>query len=128
MTHGKTYNKSPRRINHKATKSKTNTGTTATERSAEQTTGGLKHPHSQPTPPRFPTPLPIQKYTKNRPTQRPPTQSVHQSENTKIKLITITNKDEYLWLIPPHARVNKNQQPNHGVPSQRHTAKPQPPG
>ena len=28
MTHGKTYNKSPRRINHKATKSKTNTGKT----------------------------------------------------------------------------------------------------
>ena len=27
MTHGKTYNKSPRRINHKATKNKTNTGT-----------------------------------------------------------------------------------------------------
>ena len=27
MTHGKTYNKSPRRIHHKATKSKTNTGT-----------------------------------------------------------------------------------------------------
>ena len=27
MTHSKTYNKSPRRINHKATKSKTNTGT-----------------------------------------------------------------------------------------------------
>ena len=38
MTHGKTYNKSPRRINHKATKSKTNTGTTALERSVEQTT------------------------------------------------------------------------------------------
>ena len=31
MTHGKTYNKSPRRIIHKATKSKTNTGTTALE-------------------------------------------------------------------------------------------------
>ena len=29
MTNGETYNKSPRRINHKATKSKTNTGTTA---------------------------------------------------------------------------------------------------
>ena len=29
MTHVKTYNKSPRRINHKATQSKTNTGTTA---------------------------------------------------------------------------------------------------
>ena len=40
MTHGKTYNKSPRRINHKATKSETNTGTTALERSVEQTTGG----------------------------------------------------------------------------------------
>ena len=43
MTHGKTYNKSPRRINHKATKSKINTGTIALERSVEQTTGGLKH-------------------------------------------------------------------------------------
>ena len=42
MTHGKTYNKSPRRINYKATKNKTNTGTTATEWSVEQTTGGLK--------------------------------------------------------------------------------------
>ena len=40
MTHGKIYNKSPRRINHKATKSNTNTGTTALERSVEQTTGG----------------------------------------------------------------------------------------
>ena len=51
MTHGKTYKKSPRRINHKATKSKTNTGTTALERSVEWTTGGggggLKHFYSQ---------------------------------------------------------------------------------
>ena len=39
MTHGKTYNKSPRRINHKATKIKTNTETTALERSVEQTIG-----------------------------------------------------------------------------------------
>ena len=36
MKHGKTYNKSPRRINHKATKSKTNTGTTALEPSSFQ--------------------------------------------------------------------------------------------
>ena len=35
MTHGKTYNKSPRRINHKATNNKTNIGTTALERSVE---------------------------------------------------------------------------------------------
>ena len=40
MTHGKTYNTLPRRINHKATMSKTNIGTTALERSVEQTTGG----------------------------------------------------------------------------------------
>ena len=40
MTHGKTYNKSPRRINLEATRSKTNSGTTALERSVEQTTGG----------------------------------------------------------------------------------------
>ena len=36
MTHGKTYNKSPRRINHKATRSKTNTGTTALEQVSNQ--------------------------------------------------------------------------------------------
>ena len=42
MTHGKIYNKLPCRINHKATRSKTNTGTTALERSVEQTTGGFK--------------------------------------------------------------------------------------
>ena len=42
MTHGKTYNKSPRRINHKAMKNKTNKGTTALERSVEQTTEGFK--------------------------------------------------------------------------------------
>ena len=46
ITHGTTYNKSPRRINHKATKSKTNTGTTPLERSVEQHTGGLKHFYS----------------------------------------------------------------------------------
>ena len=39
MTHGTTYNTPPRRTNHKATKSKTNTRTTALERSVEQTTG-----------------------------------------------------------------------------------------
>ena len=39
MAQGKTYNKSPRRINHKALK--TNTGTTALERSVEQTRVGV---------------------------------------------------------------------------------------
>ena len=40
MAQGKTYNKSSRRINHKATKNKINIGTTALERSVEQTNGG----------------------------------------------------------------------------------------
>ena len=35
MAQGKTYNKLSRRIDHKAPKSKTNTGTTALERSVE---------------------------------------------------------------------------------------------
>ena len=34
---------------------------------------------------------------------------MHQSENIKIKLITIINKDEYSWLILLYARVNENQ-------------------
>ena len=42
MTHGKTHNKSPRRINYKATKSKTNTGNTTLERLTEQITVGCK--------------------------------------------------------------------------------------
>ena len=42
MAQGKTYNKSPRRINHKAPKSKTYTVTTTLERSV----GGLKHFYS----------------------------------------------------------------------------------
>ena len=42
MTHGKIYNKSPRRINYKAIKSKTNSGTTALERSVDQTTMWFK--------------------------------------------------------------------------------------
>ena len=66
MTHGKTYNISPRRINNKATKSKTNTGTTALERSVEQTTGGLKHFYSYLTSPWVPMLLLIQKYIKIR--------------------------------------------------------------
>ena len=46
MTHGKTYNKSPRRINHKATRSKTNTGTTALQ-STKSTLNIKPHMHKQ---------------------------------------------------------------------------------
>ena len=34
---------------------------------------------------------------------------MHQSENIKIKLITIINKDEYSWLILLYARVTEKQ-------------------
>ena len=52
ITQGKTSNKSPRRINHKVKKGKTNTGTTALVRSIEKITGGgLKHLYGQPTSP-----------------------------------------------------------------------------
>ena len=36
------------------------------------------------------------------------TQSMHQSENIKIKFITIIYKDEYSWLILLYSRVNEN--------------------
>ena len=66
MTHGKTYNKSPRGINHKATKSKTNTGTTAIERSYSKPPWGLKHFYSYLTSPWVPILHLIQKYIKIR--------------------------------------------------------------
>ena len=50
MTQGKTYNKSPRRINHKATKSKTNTGTTALQRSVRQKSRECHNHKPQPFP------------------------------------------------------------------------------
>ena len=93
IAHGKTYNKSPRRINHKATKSKTKTGTTALERSVEQTSGGFK------------ALLQLANFTLgpdatlNSETHKNSVQSMHQSESIKIKLITIINKDEYSWQI-----------------------------
>ena len=46
---------------------------------------------------------------------------MHQSENIKIKSITIINKDEYSQLILLYVRVNENQKLNHGGPSQRPT-------
>ena len=108
MTHGKTHNKSPRRINHKATKSRTNTGTTALERSVEQTTG------------RFKALLQIAYFTlgpdatlntethKNSVRNSQLSQCI-KAKNIKVKLITIINKDEYSWLILLYARVNENQ-------------------
>ena len=46
---------------------------------------------------------------------------MHQSENIKIKLITIINRDKYSWLILLYARVNENQKLNHGGTSQAPT-------
>ena len=109
MTHGKTYNKSPRRINHKATKNKTNTGTTALERSVEQTTGGFKVLLQLANLTLGPDATLNTETHKNSVRIKAPNSSMHQSENIKIKLITIINKDEYSWLILLYARVNENQ-------------------
>ena len=108
-THGKTYNKSPRRINHKAIKSKTNTGTTTLERSVEQTTGGFKAPLQLANFTLGPDATLNTEVHKNSVRIKAPTQSMHQSKNIKIKLITIINKDEYSWLILLYAGVNENQ-------------------
>ena len=81
MTHGKTYNKSPRRINHKATKSKTNTGTTALEWSVEQTTVGFKALLQLANFTLGPDATLNTEIHKNSVRIKAPTQSMHQSEN-----------------------------------------------
>ena len=110
MTHGKTYNKSPRRINHKATKSKTNTGNTALERSVEQTTAGFKALLQLANFTLGPDATLNTEIHKNSVRIKAPN-SVNASKrkHKKIKLITIINKDEYSWLILLYARVNENQ-------------------
>ena len=74
--------------------SKTNTGTTALERSVEKK---VKHFYGQPTSTWVSMLLLIQKYIKIRFAERLSTQAMHQSENIKIKLITVINKDKYSW-------------------------------
>ena len=92
MTHGKTYNKSPRRINHKATKSKTNTGTTALERSAEQTTGGFKAPPQ----PANPTPGPDA--TPNTETHKNPARTKAPNPANASKRKHKNQNNHYSWL------------------------------
>ena len=111
MTHGKTYNKSPRRINHKATKSKTNTGTTALERSVDQTTGGGGGGG------RVKALLQLASFTMG-PDATLNTE-IHKkfgshkgsqlSQCIKAKTYNYNNNDEYSWLILLYARVNENQ-------------------
>ena len=102
-------NKLPHRINHKATKSKTNTGTTAPERPVEPTTGRSK---ALPQPANFTLgpDATLNTETHKNSVRIKAHNSVNASKrNTKIKLITIINKDEYSWLILLYARVNENQ-------------------
>ena len=51
---------------------------------------------------------------------------MHQSENIKIKLITMINKDKYSWLILLCARVNekKGKRKVQGVPQSQTAALP----
>ena len=99
MTHGKTYYKLPRRINHKATKSKTNTGTTALERSVEQTTGGSKALLQLANFTLGPDATLNTEIHKNSVRIKAPNSVNASKRNIKIKLMTIINKDEYSWLI-----------------------------
>ena len=93
MAQGKTYNNSPCGINHKAPKSKTNTGTTALERSVEQTTGGFKALLQLANFTLGPDATLNTEIHKN-PARIKAPNSVHASKRKhKIKLITIINKD-----------------------------------
>ena len=106
MTHGKTYNKSPRRINHKATKSKTNTGTTT----LEQTTVGFKALLQLANFTLGPdTTLNTEIHKNSVRIKAPNSVNASKRKHKKIKLITIINKDEYSWLILLYARVNETQ-------------------
>ena len=109
MTHEKTYNNSPRRINYKATKSKTNTGTTALERSVEQTTWGFKALLQLANFTLGPDATLNTEIHKNSVRIKAPNSVNASKRNIKIKLITVINKDEYSWLILLYARVNENQ-------------------
>ena len=111
MTHEKTYNKSLRRINHKATKSKTNTGTTALERSVEQTTGGFKAILQLANFTLGPDATLNTEIHKNSVRIKAPNSVNASKRKHKIKLITIINKDEYSWLILLYARVNEIVEP-----------------
>ena len=118
-------------LNHKATKSKANTGTTTPERSVEQTRvrgggGGLKDFYSKPTSSLVPMLLFYTEIHKKSVRIKAPNSVNASKRKHKIKLITMINKDEYSWLILLYARVNEKQQLNHGGPSQRHIVKPQP--
>ena len=104
MTHGNTYNKSPRRINHKATRSKTNTGTTALERSVEQTIGGFKAlsqlanftlgPDATLNPTHAPAPIAV-KHTSARPARRSPNSSTnHHGQQTNHRQNPQWSKEE----------------------------------
>ena len=114
MAQGKTYNKSPRRINHKASKSKTNNGTTTLEWSVEQTTGvrgggGVKALLQLANFTLGPDATLNTEIHKNLVRIKPPNSVNASKRKHKIKLITIINKDEYSWLILLYARVNENQ-------------------
>ena len=55
---------------------------------------GLKHFYSRPTSPCVPMLLLLQKYIKFGSHEKLQSQSMHQSENLKVKLITLINKEE----------------------------------
>ena len=104
------------------------TGTTALERSVEQTTGGFKALLQLANPTPGPDATLNTEIHKNSARIKAPNSVSAPKRKQKIKLITIINKAEHSWLTLLYARVNENQQLNHGGPSQRYIVKPQPTG
>ena len=104
MTHGTTYNKSPRRINHKATKSKTNTGTTALERSVEHKPGLTVELTDESATAGEQASAPVQSI--NKPPKRPPLQPAELSQNLINTMfegtsdIEVVENENEFWDLP----------------------------
>ena len=106
---GKTY-KPPCRINQKAAKSKTNTGTTTLERSVEETSVGFKallRPANFTLGPHATLNTEIHKHSVR--IKAPNSVNALKQKQKKIKSTTMINKDGYSWLILLYDRVNENQ-------------------
>ena len=115
MAQGKAYNELPRRINHKAPKSKTNTGTTNGQKSSHR---GFKALLQLANFTLGPDATLIQKYIKIR---------FHASKRKHKNQINHFNKQRQVLMAYSTVFIGKPIV-NHGGPSQRHIVKPQPTG
>ena len=106
--HGKTLKyEAPRRINHKATQIKNNTGITALERLSVNVNNIFNCRETSPWVPKYFL-IQKKKKKKKKTTQKAGshkgslTQSMHHSEDTKIKLISMMKQRQVLWVKENH--------------------------